>query len=746
MIGVTLCVATSVLLIAWYAPLTTEEHTAVALKHTTGTLLLKEGEVFQQNFEAEDGWHSGIVLYSTAPFLDHRQLLIRIIDEHGMEQARGTGAKESYIKNDDILRLAVATGWFTTHPPEKLIAEVQLVKGTPLPLKIITEIPGRKDIALGILTPSKISFGARQGVLAGIIIMLGTLTIALWVPQRWQWRAAAGLVIITAIVGLLGFWYSPDRLGISDWDYYFSLHDIYRQTILQHHQLPLWNPYTCGGTAGIGDPEFPVFTPTFLLELLFGIPHGLRLAIYFAVITGGLGMLVLAKHLRLSVWAGLLAALVYMFSTVNLLEIVEGHVNIFAAMWLPWLWWSWLGAYRQPTRWRILLVGLIFALLFMQAGIYLLVYTLFALALVILLSKEKLRAFKITALAGLWALGLVAVKLIPVLFWLHQFPQQNFATSAFSLPWLVDILFGRHLHGAYIIFRQRSGWHEYGAYIGYIVFGLSLLGLTQIKKRRTVALLTIICGMALMLATLGPALDPVFNILWFIPRSNISRIIILTIIALAILAGFGLDALRQRIKSPLVPILLIGLVAVDLLSLAYPASQQAFVLPPFYPAPTPPPPPIAYTVNTFDYLARDTHQTRTYEATKVGWGSLFHCSVLGPKPAVIPVESENNPRVLTAESPNTDIQVPEWSPNHLTATIEATTATRVILNANYVDGWQVNNRPAEIVNDRPAATVPVGQTTFNFTYRPPGLRVGLALTALTVLITILFALKPKPTR
>ncbi len=84
-IGSIISSAIIILAIAWYVPLTTQEHTAVALKHATGTLLLKEGETVQQKFQADNRWQSGIVLYSTAPFLDDRQLQVRILDEHGLE-------------------------------------------------------------------------------------------------------------------------------------------------------------------------------------------------------------------------------------------------------------------------------------------------------------------------------------------------------------------------------------------------------------------------------------------------------------------------------------------------------------------------------------------------------------------------------------------------------------------------------------------------------------------------------------
>src|SRR5581483_4799993 len=166
---------------------------------------------------------------------------------------------------------------------------------------------------------------------------------------------------------------------------------------------------------------------------------------------------------------------------------------------------------------------------------------------------------------------------------------QTFATSTFTGPWLEDIFFGRYLHGVYIIFEQSSGWHEYSAYIGAILFAISLLALTQIHKRRVVAVLVVGGVAALMLSMLGQALQPAYNILWFIPRSNISRIVVLTVIAVVLLAGFGLDEVRKKIPAVWLPVLLIGLVAVDLISLAYQASEQAFILPPVYPLITPAP-------------------------------------------------------------------------------------------------------------------------------------------------------------
>lgn len=743
LIGVALAAAT--VLAAWWLPLATQEHTAVALKHADDTLLLNSGQTIQQKFYADGGYQSGIVLYATAPLWDNRQLDVRLLDATGHELAHGRHVTASYI-NDDTLRLSIATTWFKTQPKDHITAQITLHKGALLPLKLI-KAATRQDIALGILYPTRLSFGARQGVLVGVFIMLAVIAITLLVPPRHHWLAVGLLLIIGSLLGLGGFWFSSDQLGIADWDYYFSLHHIYRQTILHYHQVPLWNPYTCGGTAALADPEFPIFTPTFLLELLFGIPIGLRLAIYLATIGGGLGMLALAKRMRLSVWASCLAAIGYMFSTVNLLEIVEGHVNILAAMWLPWLWWAWLGAYQAKTisPRRLLPLAIFFALTFLQGGLYLLLYTLLALLVVIAFAPRKKHALILTLLAGAWSLALVAIKLVPVLLWLRQFPDQTYASSAFTLPWLTDILFGRYLHGTYLVFRQASGWHEYGAYVGLSLFALSLLGLTQLRQRRAVAILVVGAVSALLLSTLGPTLKPWFDSMPWLPRSNISRVILLTVIALTLLAGFGLDWLRRHFKTPLPTALLIGIVAIDLLSLAYPLSQQAFVLPPVVPAISPPPSPLAYTTRTFDYRAPDLHQTRDYEATKAGWGTFAYCSVLGPtKRAVTPIESEYDAHLVTTEPSTTLAAVSKWSPNHLTVEVETTTDTLVMINTNYAAGWHVNGQPAQEHAGRLATNVPPGRHRLSFTYRAPGFTSGAVITALTILLTLLLIRRSPP--
>lgn len=590
-----------------------------------------------------------------------------------------------------------------------------------------------------ILTWNSWPPGTLLGITAGIIFAVLILLIEI-VPRRKTTLAILALCCITPLA-LGGFWFSLDKLGISDWDYYFSYHHSVRETLTRYHVFPFWNPYTCGGTAGLADPEFPLFTITFLGELLLGIPDGLRLAIYISTAVGACGMFMLGKRLNLSTSAALLAALGTSFGSVNLLEIVEGHPNILAAMWIPWIFYSWYNAYRTGSKflnkWTIL-CAMFLALTFYAGGIYLLMYTAMAFVALIIFCQNRRAAIVVTVSSGILALGLSAVKLVPVALWLSQFQDQAYASSINTLPYLHKILLGRYLHTAQdIIPNQGSGWHEYGAYIGPIILLLSVWGaVANWRKNAIVRFLSVVAILALLISASGSLLKPFFDIAPFLPRSNISRFILFAVIPASLLSGFGLDAIRRRFPwKSVISVLIVGAAAVDVMSLSYPLSLQAFVLPDVFPAPSPAPSPIGYSARTFTIRHEGVDYTRAYAATKAGYGSLSYCSVLSPNPAVRTIHDEIDTGILsvkTTDGKDGTWQLESWNPNKVTATVTLPTEGQAILNANYAKGWRINGQPAKEIAGRVGIELPAGIHTLTFNYSTPGFTIGMLITAATI--------------
>lgn len=603
------------------------------------------------------------------------------------------------------------------------------------------------------------NFAIQQGMMAGLTFLVGSAIVA--VIPKYKWITAAILLILVTPLAIGGFWFSKGELGISDWDYYFSYHEQLRQSIVDYHQFPLWNAWSCGGTAALGDPEFPVLSPLFLLELAFGIPIGFRLAIFASIATGAVGVLLLGKRLKLTPHAALLAALTVGFGSVNILEIVEGHPNVFSAMWIPWILWAWLAAYRQPLSTKLhkniwcIITGIFLALTFFQGGVYLLFYTTFAFAILILLTSNKKQAFLITLYSGLWALGFAAIKLLPAVFWLSQFQDEAYASSTNILPYLHEIFLGRHLHGAEeVIPNQGSGWHEYGAYIGIIPIIFAALSVFRSKRNRIVVALLIANGITILLSASGPALEPFFDKVSFIPRSNISRVILFSVISIGLLAGYGFDWLKNIARKKLpkktittvgistAAVFLLGIAAVDLMTLSYQLSQQAFVLPNVYPIPDPAPKPIGHTTFKHEIRYQGIDYTRGYANVPLGFGTINYCSVLGPKPAVRTVHDEENfgPILINKDFTINSIN---WSPNTVTADITATDKTNVVLNTNYAQSWYANDIQAKEVENRVATQVEAGHHTITFSYKPRGIVVGILLTTVTVVLAVASALSVK---
>jgi len=593
-------------------------------------------------------------------------------------------------------------------------------------------------------------FGLRQGAFAGLIFFSGLVLINRL--KKYQWLTASILLIVITPLALGGFIFSKGPLGLSDWDYYFSYHHVIRETVLNHHAFPAWNPYICGGTSGIGDPEFPLFAPTFLLELIFGIPLGLRLAALSSVAIGALGFLFLSKRLKFSVYASLTVALIAAFGSVNILEVVEGHPNIFAAMWIPWILWSWLRAYKTITTGTTALIkttipcGIFLSLTFFQGGIYLLMYLSLVFIGFIIFAKNHKRAFLITLMSGLWALGLAAIKIIPVLLWLTQFQDTAYASSANTLLSLHKIFLGRYLHGSEnIIPGQGGGWHEYGAYIGPVALILALVGTLRIKAKRLPRLLVLSAITAIIISATGPILKPLFDEAAFLPRSNISRFILFAIIPLSLLAGFGLDyILSSRKKFNIIAFIITGLVAIDLMSLSYVLSEQAFILP--YPTrlPAASTTPLTFTVQDFTTRYNGVDYTRAYAATRAGYGTLSYCSVLGPPPAVTAIEhTDHDPAFVTSNHADTSIKITNWSPSETSLQVTATQPSEVILNTNYAQGWFVNHQPAKEISNRVGTSVAPGTHQLTFRYKPPGFIIGLVITCLTTIMALALLLHHK---
>src|SRR5580704_14786336 len=136
----------------------------------------------------------------------------------------------------------------------------------------------------------------------------------------WRWLSTAGSVNAFRDAHVLGHYES-----------------VAAQSLLRFHQLPLWDPYYCGGMYLLGTPQARFVSPTFVLSLLFGEPRGEALTTFVMVVVGLEGTFRYARAQGARSAGALLAAPLFALSGVFAIAPRLGWINFFSFELLPWI-------------------------------------------------------------------------------------------------------------------------------------------------------------------------------------------------------------------------------------------------------------------------------------------------------------------------------------------------------------------------------------------------------------------------
>lgn len=108
-------------------------------------------------------------------------------------------------------------------------------------------------------------------------------------------------------------------------------------TVLRYGELPLWNPYFCGGFDAVGAPQTRFLSPSLLLGLLFGAERAEVLTLFFFTLLGMEGMY---RWLRLRVTnaaAAVLVAPVFALSGQFAVAYYRGWIQFLGFHLVPWI-------------------------------------------------------------------------------------------------------------------------------------------------------------------------------------------------------------------------------------------------------------------------------------------------------------------------------------------------------------------------------------------------------------------------
>jgi hypothetical protein len=380
-----------------------------------------------------------------------------------------------------------------------------------------------------------------------------------------------GLAAILALGSLAMLWkviFTPSMLFIRDVFNYTYPSTRLIQEMCRHGALPYWNPYLNYGQPLLANPNLLFFYPYTLFIVIFPIDFAYPLfyVVHFAL--AGIGTFLLARRWGQSRPAAFFAGFVFAFSG-PLLSLGNLYNHAACATWMPWALLATDRAVQGRTVRPWILLTLVFSLQFLAAEPFTLLATFglcLAYALYIrgkrrpLTSAANLRILTGFVLAGSLMVALCAVQFLPSAELLSHSRRgaqglRYGETSNWSLhPLLLMEMLVPDFYGPALtaptkwnaMVEDGNSPYFISVFTGFVPLFFALAGwaLGQDRRRNFVA------GSALLTLVLSFGhLTPAFSLVYLlVPLLTLVRfpvkLLVPVVMLVAILAGWGLDALR----------------------------------------------------------------------------------------------------------------------------------------------------------------------------------------------------------
>jgi Bacterial membrane protein YfhO len=342
---------------------------------------------------------------------------------------------------------------------------------------------------------------------------------------------------------------------------------------------PLWNPQIAAGRPYLANAQSAILSPFSLPAYLLPFWWSLGVIGVLKAFAAAFGTYLLARALGMRFGGALLAGLVYAFCLYLLVWESWPQTNVWALA--PWLWLLTERVIRAPRVLPVVGLAGVVALQFFgghpESNFHLLAATVvfFALRLVVLRREGALPGVRRPvvgfALGVIGGTALAAVTLIPFLELLMRSSdvdvRQGFSGIALPKKYLLGFAlydyWGRATHTAVEAFAQ-----ERALYFGALPLTLAATALIVRPKLQRVGLAVF----ALFLLAVVLGVWPVPEIARHIPvirSGNHLRVVFILMLCLALLAGWGLDELTERVppRRHIVLALALGLLVLPVLIL-----------------------------------------------------------------------------------------------------------------------------------------------------------------------------------
>ena len=541
---------------------------------------------------------------------------------------------------------------------------------------------------------------------------------------------AAGAICF-ALVGsypLFGHW--RDRVAMSDWDFWIQLQWVAARTIRHYHQVPLWNPWKCGGMPMLGNPQSHLATPWLVLTLLFGPFTGLHLEIPVHLAIAWAGGYVLARVLKIGPLGSVGAATMFASSSWFYLRVGVGQLWAFGFCYLPWVMACVSVASETGAVGYVVGAGAALALAFLESGPYPVAFGVLMLGIVqtvVAIQRRSARPLIVAAVAVVFAIGFSAVKLAPATIVAMQHPRPTIEAQINTAEVLRIALFSTTQN---IFSGSPNGWGswEEDAYVGLFAIP-ALLGLVAGRR----AIPWIVLAVAMLWLARGDAgalrLWPILHSLPVFSSLRLpSRFLVIFVLAVAVLAGFGLDFLEAEFGpgGKLAAIALLVLATVNSI-LAGPPTLDAILNAPIQPGP-----PQA----SFSQISRRPDNSQIIP-TLENRGVVRCYEYTDWTTAVRESDAPGYRGEYYMLGPGA-VRLARWTPNALEFDVDAAAGAVLVVNQNYDPSWRVTSGRGTVFSNDGLLAVRVGDGRGRIALRYISVPVicGAIVSAMTVFAAV----------
>ena len=354
--------------------------------------------------------------------------------------------------------------------------------------------------------------------------------------------------------------------------FYLGMKQFLLNEVWQHHTIPLWNPYVFSGIPYWAHFESTIFYPLDILFWLLPPERAYGFTMCLHILLSAFFMYLLARSLKMGHAAGFIAAVVYGFNGYIIPTLSNGQMfRVQAFVWIPVILYFLNRASRAKKPYiHGAIAGLLWGFQILSGSPQDAFYTFFVAFLFLLFRTEfgEKALKKTTRLGILFSLffivgaGTASIQIIPAFEFVGQsvrsvLDDYSLVTMGSYPPEGIITALMPHFYGNYLklnFWVSNLPWSIpfYNLYVGILPIVLLLfVPFRDIGKDR-ILLFSMLLAVLVFFLSLGSN-TPLYRLLYHLPGFNRIRapekIIVIWVFAWSLLAGKGMDALREHGKS-----------------------------------------------------------------------------------------------------------------------------------------------------------------------------------------------------